>query len=63
MLDWFLWKDARELKGKESTMETEATKELRAIKDAISSQYKTFREFFAALLERQRQRHPELATA
>ena len=44
-------------------METEATKELRAIKDAIAAQYKTFREFFEALLERQRQRHPELATA
>ena len=44
-------------------METEATKELRAIKDAIAAQYKTFRAFFDALLESQRQRHPEFATA
>ena len=44
-------------------MESEATKELRAIKDAIASQYKTFKEFFDALLKEQRQSHPELATA
>ena len=44
-------------------METEATKELRAIKDAIAAQYKTFREFFDALLAEQRKTHPELATA
>ena len=32
-------------------METEATKELRAIKDAIAAKYKSFREFFDALIE------------
>lgn len=42
-------------------METEATKELRAIKDAIAAQYKSFREFFDALLAEQRQAHPEFA--
>ena len=44
-------------------MESEATKELRAIKDAIAAQYRNFREFFEALLKEQRQTHPELATA
>ena len=42
-------------------METEATKELRAIKDAIAAKYKSFREFFDALLEEQRLTHPEFA--
>ena len=42
-------------------MESEATKELRAIKDAIAAQYKNFREFFDALLAEQRKEHPELA--
>lgn len=44
-------------------MESEATKELRRVKDAIAAQYKNFREFFAALLAEQRKAHPELATA
>lgn len=44
-------------------METEATKELRAIKDAIAAQYKSFRDFFNDLLAEQRQAHPELVTA
>ena len=43
-------------------MESEATKELRQIKDALAAQYKNFREFFDALLEEQRKKHPELAT-
>ena len=42
-------------------METEATKELRTIKDAIAAQYKSFREFFDALLAEQRQTHPEFS--
>jgi len=44
-------------------MESEATKELRRVKDAIAAQYKSFREFFDALLAEQRKTHPELATA
>ena len=43
-------------------MESEATKELRQIKDAIAAQYKSFREFFDALLEEQRKKHPVLAS-
>ena len=38
-------------------------KELRAIKDAIAAQYKSFRDFFNDLLAEQRQAHPELVTA
>ena len=44
-------------------MESEATKELRAIKEAIAAQYRDFREFFDALLDEQRRAHPEFATA
>ena len=40
-------------------METEATRELRSIKDAMAAKYKSFREFFDALLEEQRMTHPE----
>ena len=50
-------------KRKELTTESEATKELRRVKDAIAAQYKSFREFFDVLLAEQRKTHPELATA
>ena len=43
-------------------METEAMKELREIKKALSAGYRNVREFCEALIQRQNAAHPELAS-